>query len=293
MKKLLSVFFALVLTATVFSACSKPAEESNDETEKTVQFTVDSHYSQYDESAVSAYEKICEAVVNGETEVKFNTSLIDKVNQLFYTCFPLYSLVDSIEISPDNTGYTIKYKNSTEEHVALVKAFNEKILSIMDQCGYGKVSISTYVFNVYTYITKNFTADNTVLTVYDAVVQGKGFSSAINGLFEYLVLQGGGKASHVIGNVGASIISTAEFNGVWYYFDPYSEIEDNQGKALKYFAMSDSDMATVYSYTDGEDVGEIGDGAYDKLRNSVSFETDGSKVSVTCQDAEVFDFELN
>lgn len=289
MKKLLSVFLVLVLTAGAFAACSKPAEE----TEKTVKLTVDNHYSQYDESAISAYEKICTAVMNGEEEVKFNTILIDDVNQLYYTCFPLYTLVDSIQLSDDHTGYTIKYKNSLDEHLALVKEFNEKILSIMDQCGYGNVSVNTYIFNVYTYITKNFTADSTVLTAYDALLQGKGYSSALSSLFEYLVLQGGGKASHVIGNVGASIISIAEFNGVWYYFDPYSEIEDNQGKALEYFAMSDSDMSTVYSYTDNESVGEIGDNAYDKLRDSVSFETDGSKVSVTRQDGEVFELELN
>lgn len=293
MKKLISVFLAFVLVATVFSACSKSEEQPEKETEKTVKITMDSHYSDYDESAVSAYEKLCNAVINGEEEVKFNTRLLDDVNQLYYTCFPLYALVDNFQFTEDNTGYTIKYKNSKEEHIALVKEFNDKIISIMDECGYGKVSVNTYVFNVYNYITKNFTADSTVLTAYDALIQGKGYSSAINALFEYLVLQGGGKASHAMGNVGASIVSLVQFNGEWYYFDPYSEIQDNQGKALKYFAMSDSSMKTSYSYTDGEAIGEIGDGAYDKLRQSASFTVDGSKVSVTCQDGETFELELN
>lgn len=293
MKKIISLFLALVLVAAAFSGCSKSEKQNEPETENTVKITVDTHYSDFDESAVSAYEKLCNAVINGEEEVKFNTSLVDDVNQLYYTGFPLYALVDSLEFSSDNTGYIIKYKNSKEEHIALVKEFNDKILSIMDSCEYGKVSTNTYIFNVYTYITQNFTADSTVLTAYDALLQNKGYSSAINSLFEYLVLQGGGKASHAMGNVGASIVSLVQFNGTWYYFDPYNEIVENQGKALKYFAMSDSSMKTTYSYTDGEAVGETGDGSFNELRQSQSFTVDGSKVSVTCQDSTTFDFQLN
>lgn len=292
MKKFISVLLIFAITVTVFTACSKNEEKETEEIQNSISFTVDAHYDDYDESSVSAYEKLCQAVINGETEVKFNTSLLEKVNQLFYTCFPLYSLVESIEISADNTGYEITYKNSAEEHKALVKQFNDKILSIMQECGYKSVSINTYIFNVYTYITSNFTADDTVLTVFDAVIQGKGYTSALSSLFEYLVLQGGGKANHVIAVSGVSLISRAQINGTWYYFDPYSEITDNQGKALKYFAMSDTDMKTAYTFTDNETVEETGDGAYDKLRNSVSFEKTESNVSVTLLDGETFELEI-
>lgn len=293
MKKIISLFLVLVLGITAFTACSKDTEKTEQKDEKnTVTITVDSHFENFDESAVSAYEKVCQAIINGEEQVNFNTLQLENVNQLYYTSFPLSALVDSIEILPDNSGYEIKYKNSLEEHKKLVEEFNNTVLSIREECGYSEVSTDNYIFNVYTYIAKNFTADTSVLTPYDAVVQKKGYSSAVNALFEYLILQGGGKACHVVGNGEASFISLVMFNGKWYYFDPYSEIEDNGGSALKYFAMSDSSLKSTYSYTDGESVTETGDGAFDKLKQSESYEVNGSKVSVTLADGESFEIDL-
>lgn len=293
MKKIISLFLVLALSAAVFAACSKDAEKSEQKEETdAVSITVDSHYEDFDESAVNAYEKICQAIMNGDEQVNFNMLQLENVNQLYYTSFPLSSLVESIEILPDNSGYQIKYKNSLEEHKKLVDEFDSMILSIKEECGYSQVSTDNYIFNVYTYITKNFTADSSVLTPYDALVQKKGYSSAINALFEYLVLQGDGKTCHVVGNEEASFISLAQFEGKWYYFDAYSEIEDNQGKALKFFAMSDTSLNATYSYTDGEKVTETGDGAFDKLRQSQSFEINGTKVTAALSDGNSFEIDL-
>ena len=293
MKKIISLFLVLALSTAVFAACSKDAEKSEQKEETdAVSITVDSHYEDFDESAVNAYEKICQAIMNGDEQVNFNMLQLENVNQLYYTSFPLSSLVESIEILSDNSGYQIKYKNSLEEHKKLVDEFDSMILSIKEECGYSQVSTDNYIFNVYTYITKNFTADSSVLTPYDALVQKKGYSSAINALFEYLVLQGGGKACHVVGNGEASFISLVQFEGKWYYFDAYSEIEDNQGKALKFFAMSDTSLNATYSYTDGEKVTETGDGAFDKLRQSQSFEINGTKVTAALSDGNSFEIDL-
>lgn len=292
MKKIISLFLVLVLGITAFTACSKDTEKTEDNANNTVTITVDSHFEDFDESAVNAYEKVCQAIINGEEQVNFNILQLENVNQLYYTSFPLSALVDSIEILPDNSGYEIKYKNSLEEHKKLVEEFNNTVLAIREECGYSEVSTDNYIFNVYTYIAKNFTADSSVLTPYDAIVQKKGYSSAVNTLFEYLILQGGGKACHVVGNGEASFISLVQFNGKWYYFDPYSEIENNGGSALKFFAMSDSSLKSTYSYTDGESVSETGDGAFDKLKQSESYEVNGSKVSVTLADGESFEIDL-
>ncbi len=276
MKKLLSVVFSAFLAVSVFSGCSKQdtAQIEN------IKITVDSHYSDYDESIVSAYEKLCNAVLNGEGEVKFNTALFEDVNQLYYTGFPLYPLVESVVISDDGSGCVITYKNDKDTHLELVSKFNEKISEIMRECGFGNVSINRYIFNVYTYITSNFTVDDTIFTVYDALVQGKGYDSAVNSLFEYLILQGGGNASHIIAISGANIMSLAEFNGVWYYFNPSKEIINNGGTALKYFAMNEKSTGSSFSYTDGEEVKEEGDDEYQALRASVSFNADGDEVAV-------------
>lgn len=293
MKKVLLLFLVLVLSATSFAACSKDTQSNEqNEAEDTVIFSVDSHFEDFDESGVSAFEKVCTAVINGDEQVKFNTLQLENVNQLYYTCFPLSALVESIELLPDNSGYQIKYKNSLDEHKRLVEEFNNSVLAVKEECGYSQVSTDNYIFNVYTYLTKNFSADDTVLTSYDALMQKKGYSSAINSLFEYLVLQGGGKACHVVGTSGASFISLVQFNGQWYYFDPYSEIKENQGSALKYFAMSDNSLKTTYSYTDGQSVTETGDNAFDKLRQSTSFEIKDGKVSVALTDGENFEIDL-
>ncbi|MDE6470974.1 MAG: hypothetical protein K2L19_08155, partial [Eubacterium sp.] len=70
------------------------------------------------------------------------------------------------------------------------------------------------------------------------MIDNKGYSAVLCSLFEYLVLQGGGKASHIINVYSSSMISLVHFKGEWYYFNPALDIGDNQGKSLKGFAMN-------------------------------------------------------
>ena len=294
MKKTVCTIISLVMIISVFSACSKDDNTKNEQ--KTQQnITLDSHYENTDESAVRAYEKLCNAVIAGEKEVKFNISLIDSVNQLFYTCFPLYPLVESIDILADSSGVKVTYKNSDEEHLSLVSQFFDKIDTIKAECEYGKVNNDRYIFNVYTYITKNFSLDNSVLTTFDTVIQGKGYSAPICSLFEYLVLQGGGRASHILSvNSAEGIISYAEFKGKWYYFNPVLDIKNNKGNALTGFAMNDSRAGgSDFKYTDESPVDKVTDKAFDKLKNSKLYEIDGNKVNVTCGDNSSFVIEFN
>ena len=293
MKKLVCAIISVVMITVMFTACSN---KENSETEKTdINVTIDSHYQSTDESAKRAYEKLCNAVIKGEKEVKFNVSLMDSVNQLFYTCFPLYPLVESINVLDDSSGVKVTYKNSDEEHLKLVSRFFEKIDEIKAQCGYGKVNTDRYIFNVYTYITKNFSVDNSVLTTFDTVMQGKGYSAPICSLFEYLVLQGDGNSSHIMNvNSAAGIISYAEFKGKWYYFNPVLDIENNKGNALTGFAMNDSRAGgSDFKYTDESPVDKVTDKTFDKLKNSKSYEIDGNKVNVTCGDNSSFVIEFN
>lgn len=296
MKRILALIISAVLVLTAFTACSKGntgGKDEGDTSSKALLISVDSHYEQFDESAVNAFNKLCQAIIDGKEQAKFNALQFEKVNQLYYTCFPLSALVESLDLLPDGSGYSIKYKKPIDEHLKLVKDFENTINDIKSKCAYQSVTLDNYIFNVYTYLTANYKADNTVLTPYDALMQKKGYSSAVNALFEYLVLQGGGKACHIIGSAGASFISLVNFNGVWYYFDPYSEIADNQGTALKYFAMSDTALKTTYTYTDSQPVTEKGDGAFDKLENSVSYEVQDKKAIVRLSSGEPFELDLS
>lgn len=300
MKKTISVLLSLILILSVFTACTKADNsESGDDkvfegSNSQLNFTIDSHYENIDESAVRAYEKVCAAVISGEKEVKFNTSLLDDVHSLFYTSFPLFSLVESMQFLPDSSGVSLVYKNSDEEHMAAVSDFVVRINEIMKQCKYGQVNTDMYIFNVYTYLTSNFTVDNNVITVPDVLRNNKGHSAVISSLFEYLVLQGGGKASHIINVSSSSMISLVEFKGQWYYFNPSLDIRNNQGKALTGFAMNSERAGNIaYTYTDYSDVGTVDDNTFDKLKGSVSFEILDNKVNVTCSDNNSFMLELN
>lgn len=293
MKKLISVIISLVMIIGIFTACSK-ADDSNTNQDNKANITIDTHYADIDESAVRAYEKLCEAVINYEKEVKFNISLLDDVSRLFYTCFPLYPLVESIDYLEDQTGVLITYVNTEEEHSALVSQFFDKIEEIKTQCEYGKVNTDRYIFNLYTYITQNISIDSSVITTFDTALQGKGYSAPICSLFEYLVLQGGGKASHIVNyEAGVNIISYVEFKGQWYYFNPVLDIQKGTGNSLIGFAMNDSRVGGVqFNYTDESPVDKVTDNTFDKLENSVSYILDGDKVNVMCKD-DGFVLEFN
>lgn len=287
MKKYISLLLSIIVCLTVFAGCTKSGSDSE------YVITMDSHYDYVNDTAVRSYEKLCNAVINGEEEVRFNTAHMDEINQLFYTCFPLYPLVESIDILENNTGVGIKYKNDMDKHKELVSQFDDKISDIMKECRYSKVSTDEYIFNVYVYITSNFKIDSSIFTTFDTVVEGKGYNASINSLFEYLVLRGGGKASHIISSTGSNIMSMVNFAGKSYFFDPAKEIEINSGTALVYFAMDTSRAAGVFLYTDNTDVEKIEDNSFSKLALSESYTVKKSTVTVQCSDESEFVFNLN
>ena len=296
MKKIISVFISVCVVFAAFAGCSKNEDNDKVQTEK-ISVTFDSHYQNYDASAISAYENLCNAIINGEAQAKYNTRMLDSVNQLYYTSFPLNALVESISILPDSSGVEIKYKNDAETHLKLVAEFNARVDEILTACNVGTVSGSRFVFNVYEYITENFTVDNGVVSPYDVLMQGKGIKSAVNSVFEYLILCGGGKASHTVNYDNTpNMISLVNFNNDWYYFDPAGELEDNGGKALKYFAMDDKRVDSYISgqltYTDGQVVGTVTDDKYGNLKNSSSFEDKNDEINVILSDGETFVLKL-
>lgn len=304
MKKTFSFLLCAVLLCGIFSSCSSG---NASDTETTVvpedfelKITTDSHYDDVDESAVRAYEKLCNAVINGETEVKINVSLTDDVNLLFGTSFPLYYLVEGIDYLDDDSGFSISYKNETSEHLKLVEEFKTGVYKILEACEYETASKNAFVLNLYKYLSENITVDSSVTSVYDTVTTLKGSNSSISGTFEYLLLQNGISASHVINlNTGsiAKMLSMAEFNGQWYYFDPASEISETSGKGLVYFAMDDERAAInttegQFLFTDDEEPQEITDTTYSDLASSTSYTVDGSTVTVKCKGSDDFVFEL-
>lgn len=303
MKKTICLLVSVAILCLSFAGCSsgdkgKENQESSPVTD--IKITFDSHYSDMDESAVRTYEKLCNAVINHETEIKFNIALMDNVNQLFYTSFPLYALVDGMEYLDDNKGVSITYKYEAEEHAKRVDEFKAAVNDIMKECGYGTVGDNQYLLNLYTYIAKNIAVDNSVTTVMDTIISKKGISATISGMFEYLLLQRDIYASHIINldsNSIAKMISMAEFKGGVYYFDPASEINETSGSGLVYFAM-DSERATVssndeFAFTDQTKPEEIKDDTYFQLATCNSYTVKDNKVIADCKGGEDYEFTLN
>lgn len=286
MKKLISLILCFALCLCGFSACSK------DDVDK-YHITKDTHYSYVNESVDNAYKKLYSAVCSAESQVKFNTSLIDDVNQLFYTCCVFYPLVESIVVLYNNTGVEIKYKNDYDTHMKLIEQFEAEIDEIMKECRYSKVSTDEYIFNVYTYITGEFELDNSILTAFDTLLEGRGHNAAVNSLFEYLVLRGGGEASHIISSSATGIVSLVSFKGEYYYFNPAKEIENNSGTALKYFAMDNKRAPGDFTYTDSTAVESVSDDTFSQLDFSKSFTLDNSKVTVLLENSTDFVFTLD
>lgn len=293
MKKSICIVMCAVLFCSVLAGCSSNNTDRDEDTDASVndlKITVDAHYSDIDESAVRIYEKLCNAVIEHNSELKFNTAMIDDINQLFYTSFPLYALVDGMEFLDDKTGVSITYKYEEEEHAKKIDEFKAAVSSIMNECGYGEVSNSRYVLNLYTYISSNVTIDNSVTTVMDTVINKKGISASISGMFEYLLLQAGISACHIMNldsNSIARMLSMAEFNGNVYYFDPASEISETKGKGLVYFAMN-SERATFSSsdefvFTDNTKPDEITDDSYSKLKTCTSYTVEENKLIADCK----------
>ncbi len=293
MKKFLCILLSAFLITAVFTGCSDSGESSEDYSTRIV---TDSHYSDIDESTYRVYEKMCSAVINYESEVTFNIQLLDDAAQLFYTSFPLNSLVENIDIISDNSGVEITYANDSETHSQMISEFYEKVDEILEACNISSSSKDMCVFNIYNYVTTEFQIDASVVTTYDAIMQGRGAAATINSAFEYLVLSAGGNASHVINIDSNSIISLAEFSSTVYFFDAAGEISDNSGTVLKYFAMDSirvSDYAgDSFTYTDGETAQTVEDETYSDLSSSVSYSVDDSTVTVQLSDNQTFEFEI-
>lgn len=306
MKKTICILLSLFMTFSLFAACSK--DESSDEKNESsasdfaLKYTYDAHYSTLDESAKRAFEKVADAIVNGEETASFNLELLDDVNCLLYTGFPLMALVESVTVLPDNTGVQIKYKNEKDKHLQLAAAFTAKVGEIMTACQFGKVSNDVFVLNAYHYVAQNTVYDNASTDTYSAIMTGKGMSAAISGMFEYLVQQAGVDASHMVGKDAAGspwFFSRAKLGGQIYNFDIASELSVRKGEGLTCFAMTDKELTATgvqkdFTYTDGKKAGkiELEENKFSPLRSCAYYELKGNVIHAALYSGETKDITL-
>lgn len=302
MKKIICVLLSVVTAVVMFSACSANKEAKSENADFSLKFTWDSHYSDVSEGAKTAYENAAQAIVNGDDSVSYSSQISDEVTSLLYTSFPLISLVDSIDTASGGNSVTITYKKDKEKHAELVSAFSNKVQEIMEQCGYGSVSSNEYVVNVYHYVATNVAYDSNVTDTYSAITTGKGMSAAISGMFEYLLLQGGVEACHMVGKDASGtpwFFSRCKLGDTWYNFDIAAECAMNDGNGLTGFAMTDKEIISTgvqkgFSYSDQSEPSavDIKENKYSVLRTCQSFEIKSDVITAKLYDGETKEISM-
>ena len=302
MKKIICILLSVVTAVVMFSACSADKEAKSENADFSLKFTWDSHYSDVSEGAKTAYENAAQAIVNGDDSVSYSSQISDEVTILLYTSFPLISLVDSIDTASGGNSVTITYKNDKDKHAELVSAFSNKVQEIMEQCGYGSVSSNEFVVNVYHYVATNVAYDSNVTDTYSAITTGKGMSAAISGMFEYLLLQGGVEASHMVGKDAAGtpwFFSRCKLGDTWYNFDIAAECAMNDGNGLTGFAMTDKEIISTgvqkgFTYSDQSEPATVDmkENKYSVLRTSQSFEIKSDVITAQLYDGETKEISM-
>lgn len=283
MKKIISLFITLILIMLMLCSCSKPKTvliDKND-IDLPVKFTYDAAYEGNDESVYNAYESVCRAIFNAEDEVRFNTGMLDDVQRMLYTSFPLNKLVSDIGILSDNSGIKITYVDDIDTTKENARLFCEKINDIISECE--SSSDLQYTLNIYKYISENIViCDDGAISCYETVMNGQGSAFSYANLFEYLLSQHGIKAYHVIATESSGIttaLSQALINGQYYYFKPYEEFIVDKGTKLLFFGMTDKETdCKNFMYSDSSEVLSCSDKSFKKCRNADSYEIQDGKL---------------
>lgn len=296
MKKVISLVLAIVLISTVFVSCSGEKNENN----ANLLHTYDSCYDDINRSAVAEYEKLCDAIINGDVLVDIDITQIENINRLYYTSFPLAILVKQMAFNEKDGNIKIEYVNDKDTHKKMVEDFSAKVNQIMTDCGYGSVSDSEYLLNLYSYISSKTTYDEKCTSTYDAIVNGVGSSSSYASAFEYLLLQAGISATSIYGlnRQGVSFMTIADFNGEKFIFAPFNEYKANKGFGLSFFALTYTDVIEL-GFTDGFKYSNEESVVFDEasaefkpLRGTVSYEYDDNNITAIKGNGETVTVKL-
>ena len=301
-KRTIAALMCAVLVCTVFASCAKSNKNDDQSNEQMLNYSYDGAYSSYDSSATYAYKGFCEAVYKAETNYRINDGLVDSVLQLFYTSCPLNVLVEKVETDEENGGIAITYKYSADEVREKSKAFEAKVVEILDACESGRAGTRAFILNVYKYVCEKVeTSNGGSPTAYDAIMNGKGDSYSVSNMFEFLLRQGGVNSCHILATDASGAgwgLSSAEIDGEFYLFDPMTELIANGGKALCYFGMTTEDAKgeglKTLVYTNRSEVPVCDNPYFDACRNSVSWKFGENKKAllVTRNDGEIVEIAL-
>lgn len=295
MKKIISVLAALAVISSVFAGCT--SSKVND---YTLKITYDSHYSDYSEDVYTDYEKLYQAVINGESTVSVNGDNVDALNTLFYTGCPLSDLVTSMSLTSSGDSIRLKYAQSQSSHKELVEEFTKETAEILYECGYETEPVKEVLLNIYTYVSSNITQNDEITSAYDTIISKSGSSSGYQAAFQFLVQQAGFDASRVYGvaSTGARFFTEVVVDGEAYYFDPCEENNYSEGKGLCYFGMGAlglemNGLSNDIKYSDNENVIFSADSQkFNQLFQTVTYKYKDGTVTAEKKSGEIVEIAL-
>lgn len=163
----------------------------------------------------------------------------------------------------------IEYLIPKEEFLEREKAFEEKIVTILNENVKPEYSDFEKALALYVYISQNYSYDQTMsdklgpdvmdeVLTYRPLVEGKGICQELSGLYSYLLMQCGVQADVVAGDEFDSTgpghqWDFVRINGTDYYVDTTFALHDpeliDDHTPLEYFLMTD-EMRTYYGNFD-------------------------------------------
>jgi len=294
-KRIICVLAVIAVIATMFAGCT-----SSKAKDYTLKITYDSHYDGYSEEVYADYEKLYQAVINGDSTVSVNPENVDALNTLFYTGCPLSALVSSMSLTSSGDSIRLKYSQTQSAHKELVEKFTQETAEILYECGYEEKSDNELLLNLYTYISSNISQNEEITTAYDTIVDKTGSSSGYQAAFQFLVQQAGFKASRVYGvaSTGARFLTEVIVDDEAYYFDPCEENNYSQGKGLCCFGMGAlglemNGLGNDIKYSDNESVVFSEDsGKFNQLFQTVTYKYKDGTVTAEKKSGEIVEIAL-
>jgi len=196
------------------------------------------------ESQYEAYKVIINGMDEGRTEIPIDltreANSYNRIKSAIWSSYPLYALVQEMHYYHNTKTLSIRYSKSGDELTNTIKAFYDKIDSIITK-DLMVLDDTSKALQIYKFIAEKSTSDNNNLTVYDFIMNGKGTDIQFSMAYEYCLGLAGVECNHASSEIGEKQIALTQvkIGNNYYYMSPYHEAKKNDGKLLEFFGMND------------------------------------------------------
>ena len=205
----------------------------------------------YDEDTEETFRAYCEAVIKGETEFICKSSdfrIVTRLKMLASEYMPIaFAYANVTNIDSDNVAH-IDYGMSTDEFLTKLKAFDDKVIQILDETCKAGYSDAENAIAIYDYFARNFTY-TTYTSSYVAIMEENGICQDFASAYDYLLGQAGIDAcvcNSMLNKQFPHSWSLIRIDGKYYHADPTYALS-NPG-TIRYFGFTDERRSSMDNY---------------------------------------------